>query len=1053
MSRTFGSFRRCRFERLEIRALLHGASLTAHATLHAEIGQAFLTPPIASDGGGGAADLLPDLSPISSKTEKWMHGWTIDTAEQPGHTLLRLTSAIGNLGDGAIEIRGGAVLPSGQEVYQRIFNDMGGFRDVLVGTYTHHPTHDHTHFDNFAQYHLREVGPANSVGDYVAFGDKTSFCLLDTNEIDPAAGPAQYLTCTPERQGISPGWVDVYNLNLDDQWIDITGVPAGTYWLEVVADPDDRILEADETNNVERILIELGGELGAGDHLEENNSFATATDLGLAGDHSEVGLSLHESGDADYFKITAAADGQIDIAIFFSNVLGDINLAVYDGDQVLLSDSTSTNNFEDVSVAALAGETYYIQVYGHLGAASAAYFLSIDGPGSPADNFESNDDFNTAYPLGVVGDLTLSDLSIHLPGNDDYYQIFAADNGNIDIELSFIHEEGGLDLAVYDGNQTLLSSSTSSTGAEHIAISALQGETYYLHVYGSGGALNPSYQLEIDGPALPPDYLEPNDSLAAPYDLGTVSFLLLSGLSIHASGNDDYFQFTAESTADFNLSLAFDHLLGDVELEVYDSNEMLLGASTSADDRESVVIHAIQGDTYLIRAYGYAGATNSAYDLTIEGPPQPDALEVNNTFATASDLGLVGDLHLSFLSIHEPFNDDYYALTAASNGLIDISVLTEHDRGDVDLAVYDGSQSFLADSTSTEDFEQLSIAALAGETYYIKVYGFGGDTNPDYQLLIDGPAIPPDAYEPNDSFATAYDFGTTEHFAAAGLSIHASGNDDYYKLMAPATGPLFIDLSFTHALGNLDVQVLDAAQNVVASSQSISNQEHLEIAATAGQAYVIHVFGVAGATNAQYDLAISTQLRGDYNDDGSVDAGDYILWRKTLNTTVTPNSGADGSGNGFIDHADHGVWMESFGTTANPGAGSGLAVSSASIQSALQPAAAEAPLLPASPVSGSSPLTATDSSASAGRAALNAASLNFAERKKSVSPATASSTKTAAAGQFGNLILVQLQSATRSDTPAHGRTRMNPADESTEADHEPIGSLLAAIDEVFHSFH
>jgi hypothetical protein len=67
-------------------------------------------------------------------------------------------------------------------------------------------------------------------------------------------------------------------------------------------------------------------------------------------------------------------------------------------------------------------------------------------------------------------------------------------------------------------------------------------------------------------------------------------------------------------------------------------------------------------------------------------------------------------------------------------------------------------------------------------------------------------------------------------------------------------------------------------------------------------------------------------LPGDYNQDGNIDAADYVVWRKTLGTTgVPPYSGADGSGNGTVGPEDHGVWVANFGEML-PGAGSGAVV-------------------------------------------------------------------------------------------------------------------------------
>jgi hypothetical protein len=53
---------------------------------------------------------------------------------------------------------------------------------------------------------------------------------------------------------------------------------------------------------------------------------------------------------------------------------------------------------------------------------------------------------------------------------------------------------------------------------------------------------------------------------------------------------------------------------------------------------------------------------------------------------------------------------------------------------------------------------------------------------------------------------------------------------------------------------------------------------------------------------------------GDYNLDGSVDAADYVLWRKMLGTTVAPPfAGADGDGDSTIDRGDRAMWQTHFG--------------------------------------------------------------------------------------------------------------------------------------------
>ena len=62
---------------------------------------------------------------------------------------------------------------------------------------------------------------------------------------------------------------------------------------------------------------------------------------------------------------------------------------------------------------------------------------------------------------------------------------------------------------------------------------------------------------------------------------------------------------------------------------------------------------------------------------------------------------------------------------------------------------------------------------------------------------------------------------------------------------------------------------------------------------------------------------------GDYNHNGIVDMADYVMWRATRNTSVTPGTGADGDGNGLVNDNDYLVWRSNFGRVRGVGSGSG----------------------------------------------------------------------------------------------------------------------------------
>jgi hypothetical protein len=88
---------------------------------------------------------------------------------------------------------------------------------------------------------------------------KTSFCILDTDDVNPSVpDPSGYFGCNMV-QGMSVGWGDTYTANLWGQQIDIDGLPAGNYTLRIIIDPERRLLEGDDGDNVSETTVSLPG--------------------------------------------------------------------------------------------------------------------------------------------------------------------------------------------------------------------------------------------------------------------------------------------------------------------------------------------------------------------------------------------------------------------------------------------------------------------------------------------------------------------------------------------------------------------------------------------------------------------------------------------------------------------------------------------------------------------------------------------------------------------------------------------------------------------------
>jgi hypothetical protein len=329
----------------------------------------------AFDSARAAEDLLPDMITLPATLADHYLDWTTI----PGRVLLRLSSSTPNIGRGALEIQGRAVVSELQrEVVQRIYRDDGSFSDRLAGTFTHHPEHAHVHFDGWAAYRLRAITDEGGVGEVIAEGAKTSFCLLDLvehNLAHPEIGPSRYKDCGFDVQGISAGWSDVYQSGLPDQWIDVTGIPNGSYWLEAEVDPLNAIVELNDANNVSRIEMMLGGVVEP-DRFEENDSreqvaaraeaAPDSPNLGLLAGPLELSeLSIEGEDDSDFFRFELAQAAASGSFVRIASVLGggDLDLELLDADGTPLARSSSTGNVEEISLEGRPAGVYYAVVY------------------------------------------------------------------------------------------------------------------------------------------------------------------------------------------------------------------------------------------------------------------------------------------------------------------------------------------------------------------------------------------------------------------------------------------------------------------------------------------------------------------------------------------------------------------------------------------------------------------------------------------------------------------------------------------------------------------
>ena len=131
-----------------------------------------------------------------------------------------------------------------------------------------------------------------------------------------------------------------------------------------------------------------------------------------------------------------------------------------------------------------------------------------------------------------------------------------------------------------------------------------------------------------------------------------------------------------------------------------------------------------------------------------------------------------------------------------------------------------------------------------------------GAANVWKNIIYDPTKPPPDRLEPNNTLATATLLsGTTQTIAS--LSIHTTGDVDYFRLGSLGTGTATIKITFSNAAGNLDLRLLNSSGAELAKSATATDNESITASLKRDTTYYVQVLGSGGAKNSSYSLTVT----------------------------------------------------------------------------------------------------------------------------------------------------------------------------------------------------
>lgn len=229
----------------------------------------------------------------------------------------------------------------------------------------------------------------------------------------------------------------------------------------------------------------------------------------------------------------------------------------------------------------------------------------------------------TSVTLNSQGDAT-GNASI-TNSEIDWYRFTATTGGDYIFEATTPSSNLDTVIAVYNSSGSRVGynddiSSSNTDSRFNVTLSA--GQVFFFGVTNYTGTAGGSYTWRIDGPAtVTDDAYEENDSFSAAYNLGTLtSTRTITGLQMRDTA--DWFRFTTSftGTTSHSVSISFTHSQGDLDLKLYNSSGTQIGASTGTGNSETISLNGLVAGTYYIQVYGYNGAQNPSYTLTITPP-------------------------------------------------------------------------------------------------------------------------------------------------------------------------------------------------------------------------------------------------------------------------------------------------------------------------------------------------------------------------------------------------------------------------------------------------
>ncbi|MEZ6089618.1 MAG: hypothetical protein R3C05_16625 [Pirellulaceae bacterium] len=633
------------------------------------------------------------------------------------------------------------------------------------------------------------------------------------------------------------------------------------------------------------------------------------------------GLSIHTTGDIDTipFQLTGDPAGQDTISIQTDDADVHLAMALYrvDGEQTLVL--TSSPGKTEIDMDGLPAGSYELVVFSGDQTSIGTYTLNwtTSTVGDVYESGHGNDTILSATDLGAFGGTRRIDrpdqrLSLHSGQDRDWFRFELQSHPRSGHRITITNDDPEAVDALYlklweideHGVPQPLTGTNRFGNEGKLSLRNLSAGVYYAEVSSLDGRRVDSYGLEFRLPGA--DRLEGNTNRNDTRDNATELWsdprtLILNGkqywngMSIDSATDVDWYRFTTTSNSrtGHNIYVNYRRRDGDLQVLLHQPDGTIIRESSGAWDSEYISLADLPAGTYFVGVRGVDGSTNPNYSLSINAPDTVAAskttgrLEPNNSRGQAYAIGKIDGLKI-FGSEQQPLqigdnDEDWYRIDVTSDARYGdfAAIVFNHQAGDLEMTLFDDHLDSIAQpyATGLGNLHFVSLDRSVG-TYYLKVHGRYGATNPLYYLAV------------RQQRPTAPDFIDSQQLAAArsvrsalsGLSLEAElsqavrlgdfddvrplqnlslhdGDIDTFEFtidQAGRSGDAFI-VQANDSVDGLTTQLRDAQGNIVRHGRAITDGIQIQLAGLPAGFYSLEIFG----TQTRYDLvarSASSQL-------------------------------------------------------------------------------------------------------------------------------------------------------------------------------------------------